>query len=54
MNLTCPECKNQVDLSPYPDLSIEQVVECDVCGISLMITNMDSDLVQAEVVDEGK
>ena len=54
MRLICPECKNEVNLSAYPDLDVEQVIECDTCGISLVVTNMDGDDVKADVVDEGK
>ena len=54
MNLICPECKNQVDLSIYPNLSVEQVIECNVCGISLLVNKIEGENVEAEVVDEGK
>lgn len=54
MTLTCPECKNEVDLSLYPKLVVEQIIECDTCGITLMITNVDGDEAEAEIVDEGK
>ena len=54
MKLICPECKNEVDLSSYPNLDVEQVIECNVCGISLLVTKMDDENVEAEIVDEGK
>ena len=54
MHLVCPECKNEVDLSRYPNLAKEQVIECNVCGISLLVTDIQGDEVSAEVVDEGK
>ncbi len=55
MTLTCPECKNHVDLSLYPNLVVDQIIECETCGITLMITNIDSSgEVLAEIVDEGK
>jgi len=54
MNLTCPECKNQVDISTNSNLSVDNVVECDVCGVSLLVTEISGDNVRAEVVDEGK
>lgn len=54
MNLICPECKNSVDLSGYPNLAPEQVIECNVCGITLMVGNMAGENVESEVVDEGK
>lgn len=54
MNLICPECKNNVDLAAYPHLTPEQVIECNVCGISLLVTSIVGDKAEAEVVDEGK
>ena len=54
MKLNCPECKNDVDLSSYPNLEKEQVIECGTCGITLMVTRMDGDTATAEVTDEGK
>lgn len=54
MHLTCPECKNDVDLSRYPRLAPGDVIECNVCGISLGVENISGDEVTAEVVDEGK
>lgn len=53
MNLICPECKNNVDLSNYPNLSIGQVIECDVCGITLQVNEL-GEKIEVEVVDEGK
>jgi len=54
MKLTCPECKNDVDLSLYPNFAVNQVVECNVCGITLLVTAINGDEVASEVVDEGK
>lgn len=54
MQLVCPECKNNVDLSAYPDLKKDQVIECQMCGITLLITAIEGDTVSAEVMDEGK
>lgn len=54
MVLVCPECKNQVDLSSYPNLESNQVVECDTCGISLLVVDIMEEQVKAEIVDEGK
>jgi len=54
MKLICPECKNEVDLSRYPNLAEGQVIECNVCGISLLITKIEGENVEAEIVDEGK
>jgi len=54
MKLICPECKNEVNLSKYPNLQNDQTLECDVCGITLLVTSVDGDNAQAEVADEGK
>lgn len=54
MNLVCPECKNDVDLSSYSELKKDQVIECQMCGITLLVTAIDGDTVSAEIVDEGK
>jgi len=52
---TCPECKNEVDLSAYPNLAVDHVVECNVCGISLLVTGIDAaGKVATEIADEGK
>jgi DNA-directed RNA polymerase subunit RPC12/RpoP len=54
MQLVCLECKNKIDLTTYPDLDVGGVVECEMCGITLEVTNLDDDKVEVEVVDEGK
>ena len=54
MKLICPECKNEVDLSFYPNLQKDQVAECNICGISLLVTCVEGDKIIAEVTDEGK
>jgi hypothetical protein len=54
MNLLCPECKNPVDLSSYKELKVGQIIECGTCGISLIVTNIEKDIVTVEIVDEGK
>jgi len=53
MRLICLECKNDIDLSNYPDLDVGHVVECDTCGITLTVNEMGDDI-KAEIVDEGK
>lgn len=52
--LICPECKNEVSLSSYPNLDVGHIVECDVCGITLQIKSIDGGNIETEVVDEGK
>ncbi len=54
MKLICPECKNDVDLTPYPNLAVDHAIECDVCGISLVVTAVDGQQVLADIMDEGK
>ncbi|MFA4831002.1 MAG: hypothetical protein WC862_04195 [Patescibacteria group bacterium] len=55
MKLTCVECKNEVDLSPYPNLAADQVIECGACGITLLVTDLtDAEDIKTEIVDEGK
>jgi len=54
MHLICPECKNEVNLSSHPNLEKDQVIECNVCGISLLVTEIQDGEVSAEVTDEGK
>jgi hypothetical protein len=38
----------------YPNLEVENVIECDMCGITLMVTDMEGENVVVEIVDEGK
>ena len=52
--LICPECKNEVDLSSYGNVSRGQIVECDSCGITLEIKDDSGPSFSAEIVDEGK
>lgn len=56
MNLvcTCPECKNSIDLTRYPNLATGNVIECDKCGITLMVKGITGSDVATEIVDEGK
>jgi hypothetical protein len=54
MRLICPECKNEVDLKRYPNLAPGDVIECNLCGISLGIENITGDEATTEIVDEGK
>lgn len=54
MKLICPECKNEVDLSAFPQVAVGAIVECNHCGITLEITGLANDSAVAEVVDEGK
>ncbi len=55
MKCICPECKNDIDLSPYPNLAVEHTIECGTCGILLAVKEIKKDgMVETEIVDEGK
>lgn len=54
MTLICPECKNSVGLSSYPNLQKGHTLECQMCGISLVVTDMLANEIRADIVDEGK
>jgi len=54
MKLICPECKNEVNLDNYPDLEKGQVIECNMCGITLLVSEISGEEVQTEIIDEGK
>lgn len=54
MKCTCPECKNDINLSKYPGLAVSHVIECETCGITLEVMDMKNDEVKTEIVDEGK
>lgn len=50
----CPECKNNVDLVRYPNLAQGMVIECNHCGMTLLVKSIEGEQVKTEVVDEGK
>lgn len=50
----CPECKNEINLSRYPNVAIGHVIECNVCGITLEVLDNKGDSLKTEIVDEGK
>jgi len=52
--LVCPECKNEIDLAIYGEITLGQIVECDSCGMTLEITDISGDELGAEIADEGK
>ena len=54
MNVTCPECKNIIDLSSRTDLAVGHIVECPTCGITLGVTSVNDGAVEVEIEDEGK
>ena len=54
MKCTCIECKNDIDTSRYPDLAVGHIIECETCGITLEVMDMNGDEMKLEIVDEGK
>lgn len=54
LNCICPECKNEILMDRYSNAKAGMVIECETCGISLLIKSIDVDRVVCEVVDEGK
>jgi len=50
----CPECKNQVDLADYPNLTVNMVIECNHCGMTLQVLEIAGNKVETNIVDEGK
>ena len=54
MKSVCPECKNLIVLNRYPSLKEGMVIECDHCGITLLVKNIKDGEVSTEIVDEGK
>jgi DNA-directed RNA polymerase subunit RPC12/RpoP len=50
----CPECKNTIDLSRYPNLAPAMVIECNHCGMTLLVKEIVDGDVKTEIVDEGK
>ena len=50
----CPECKNTIDLSRYPNLAAGMVIECNHCGMTLLVKGIKEGNVETEIVDEGK
>jgi len=51
---TCPECKNLIDLSRYPTLAVGMVIECDHCGMTLLVKEIADNELKTVIVDEGK
>ena len=55
MLCVCPECKNTIDLSKYPNLAVGMIIECNHCGMTLAVKAIGADgKVDTEIVDEGK
>ena len=54
LECVCPECKNTINLSRYPNLMVGMVIECDHCGMTLLVKEIKGTSVITEIVDEGK
>ncbi len=53
-NLICPECKNNINVPDVSDIKEGSIIECDTCGITLEVSEVDGKDVKLEVIDEGK
>ncbi len=54
MQSICPECKNNIDLSRYASVNEGMIIECNHCGITLLVKKVDGENLVTEIVDEGK
>jgi hypothetical protein len=50
----CPECKNTIDLSQYPNVAVGMIIECNHCGMTLNVKEIVDGNIKTEIVDEGK
>lgn len=50
----CPECKNAVNLSRYPTVATGMIIECDKCGMTLLVNEIVDGKVMTDIVDQGK
>jgi ribosomal protein S27E len=50
----CPECKNVLDLSPYPNIAKGMVIECNHCGMTLLVSDITDGKLKLDIVDAGK
>lgn len=55
LHCVCPECKNTIDLSRYPTVAAGMVIECNRCGMTLLVKEVTADgELKTVIVDEGK
>lgn len=54
MKANCPECKNNIDLTSYPTVTEGMVIECNHCGITLLVKKIENETLTTEIIDEGK
>ncbi len=50
----CPECKNTIDLGRYPNIAPGMVIECNHCGMTLLVKEIANGNIKTVIVDEGK
>lgn len=50
--ITCPECKNSLNLED--SVATGDVVECEFCGVELEMTNVEGDTLEFEMIEEEK
>ena len=43
-----------IDLTKYPSMKEDMVIECNHCGMTLLVKNITDENVFTEIVDEGK
>lgn len=54
MKSICPECKNSIDISRYSNIKQGMVIECNHCGITLIIKDIKDNNIITDIVDESK
>ena len=54
LQCVCPECKNTIDLGRYPNVIVGMVIECNHCGMTLLVKEIANGNIQSAIVDEGK
>ncbi len=50
----CPECKNQIDFKKFDQIKEGIIVECNTCGMTLLIKSIKGNVAELDIVDEGK
>ena len=43
-----------MDISKYPSVKEGMVIECNHCGITLLVKDAKSENILTEIIDEGK
>jgi DNA-directed RNA polymerase subunit RPC12/RpoP len=50
----CPECKNIVDLSKFSQVTAGMIIECNHCGMTLLVKQIQEGSISTEIIDAGK